>query len=58
MQALVADRRLYIVLLNGQGKLTPVGDANRLRDWLRQHPDAGGEEPAPDSTATVAASGR
>jgi D-alanyl-D-alanine endopeptidase (penicillin-binding protein 7) len=58
MQALVADRRLYIVLLNGQGKLTPVGDANRLRDWLRQHPDAGGEEPAPDSAATVAASGR
>ena len=58
MQAQVADRRLYIVLLNGDGKLTPVGDANRLRDWLRQHPDPGGEdEPAPHRTA-VAASGR
>jgi pantothenate kinase type III len=34
MQALVADRRLYIVLLNAQGKLTPVADSNRLRTWL------------------------
>jgi D-alanyl-D-alanine endopeptidase (penicillin-binding protein 7) len=34
MQAVVAGRRLYIVLLNGQGKLTPVGDSNRLREWL------------------------
>ncbi len=35
MQAVVAERRLYIVLLNAQGKLTPMADANRLRDWLR-----------------------
>jgi D-alanyl-D-alanine endopeptidase (penicillin-binding protein 7) len=35
MQAVVAGRRLYVVLLNAQGKLTPVGDSNRLRDWLR-----------------------
>jgi D-alanyl-D-alanine endopeptidase (penicillin-binding protein 7) len=35
MQAVVADRRLYIVLLNAQGKLTPVADSQRLRDWLR-----------------------
>jgi len=39
MQAVVAGRRLYIVLLNGQGKLTPVGDSNRLRDWLKAHRD-------------------
>lgn len=39
MQAVVADRRLYIVLLNAQGKLTPVGDSNRLRDWLRNGGD-------------------
>jgi D-alanyl-D-alanine endopeptidase (penicillin-binding protein 7) len=39
MQAVVAGRRLYIVLLNGQGKLTPVGDSNRLRDWLRTSGD-------------------
>lgn len=35
MQAVVANRRLYIVLLNAQGKLTPVADSNRLRAWLR-----------------------
>ena len=35
MQAVVAGRRLYIVLLNAQGKLTPVADSTRLRDWLR-----------------------
>jgi D-alanyl-D-alanine endopeptidase (penicillin-binding protein 7) len=39
MQAVVAGRRLYIVLLNAQGKLTPVGDSNRLLDWLRQQGD-------------------
>jgi D-alanyl-D-alanine endopeptidase (penicillin-binding protein 7) len=36
MQAVVASRRLYIVLLNADGKLTPMADSNRLRDWLRQ----------------------
>jgi serine-type D-Ala-D-Ala endopeptidase (penicillin-binding protein 7) len=35
MQAVVAGRRLYVVLLNAQGQLTPVADSNRLRDWLR-----------------------
>ncbi|MCG6941525.1 MAG: serine hydrolase [Thiohalocapsa sp.] len=39
MQAVVAGRRLYIVLLNAQGKLTPVADSNRLRDWLNTHGD-------------------
>ena len=34
MQTRIADRRLYIVLLNGSGKLTPLGDSNRVRDWL------------------------
>ena len=56
MQAQIADRRLYIVLLNGTGKLTPVGDANRLRDWLRAHPYAGAE-PAHDRKTAVAISG-
>ena len=36
MQAVVEGRRLYVVLLNAEGKLTPVADSNRLRDWLRQ----------------------
>lgn len=34
MQTRIADRRLYIVLLNGSGKMTPLGDSNRVRDWL------------------------
>jgi D-alanyl-D-alanine endopeptidase (penicillin-binding protein 7) len=49
MQAIVADRRLYIVLLNAQGKGTPVADAIRLRDWLNTH--------SAQRTASVAASG-
>jgi D-alanyl-D-alanine endopeptidase (penicillin-binding protein 7) len=49
MQAVVAGRRLYIVLLNAQGKLTPMADSQRLRDWLRAHPDT--------RTASVAGSG-
>jgi D-alanyl-D-alanine endopeptidase (penicillin-binding protein 7) len=34
MQARIKDRSLYIVLLDSFGKLTPVGDSNRLRKWL------------------------
>lgn len=34
MQAVVESRRVYAVFLNAQGKLTPFGDANRLRHWL------------------------
>ena len=26
---------LVFVLLNAYGKLTPIGDANRIRKWLR-----------------------
>lgn len=36
MQAVVEGRRVYAVFLNAQGKLTPVGDANRLRQWLQE----------------------
>lgn len=39
MQAVIEDRRLYIVLLNAQGKLTPMADSQRLRDWLRTAAD-------------------
>ncbi len=38
MQTLIDGRRLQIVLLGASGKLTTVGDSNRLRDWL----EAGG----------------
>ncbi|MGD0021617.1 MAG: serine hydrolase [Smithellaceae bacterium] len=34
LQAQVAQRSLIIVLLDSQGKLTRVGDANRIKHWL------------------------
>jgi len=34
MRATIGGRALYIVLLDSHGKLTPVGDSNRLRKWL------------------------
>lgn len=34
MQARVADKPLYIVLLDSAGRLTRVGDANRIKRWL------------------------
>jgi D-alanyl-D-alanine endopeptidase (penicillin-binding protein 7) len=34
MQAHVAQRSLIIVLLDSQGKLTRIGDANRIKYWL------------------------
>jgi D-alanyl-D-alanine endopeptidase (penicillin-binding protein 7) len=36
MQAVIEDRRVYAIFLNAQGKLTPIGDANRLRSWLAE----------------------
>jgi serine-type D-Ala-D-Ala endopeptidase (penicillin-binding protein 7) len=34
MQTEIGGRRLYVVFLDAAGKLTPVGDSNRLRSWL------------------------
>lgn len=34
MQTQIGDRRFYVVFLDAVGKLTPVGDSNRLRTWL------------------------
>jgi D-alanyl-D-alanine endopeptidase (penicillin-binding protein 7) len=34
MRARIADRELDIILLGAEGKMTPVGDSNRLREWL------------------------
>jgi len=39
MQAVIEDRRVYAIFLNAQGKLTPIGDANRLRSWLKATDD-------------------
>ena len=36
MRASVAGRTLDIVLLGANGKMTPVGDSNRLRDYLER----------------------
>ncbi len=35
MRAKPDNRELAIVLLNSVGKRTPVGDANRIRKWLK-----------------------
>ncbi|WP_246237547.1 D-alanyl-D-alanine carboxypeptidase family protein [Caldichromatium japonicum] len=34
MQARIADRRFYMVFLGGSGHLTPMGDSNRVREWI------------------------
>jgi D-alanyl-D-alanine endopeptidase (penicillin-binding protein 7) len=36
MQAEIADQPLVIVLLNSYGKLTPLGDSNRIRKWIER----------------------
>jgi D-alanyl-D-alanine endopeptidase (penicillin-binding protein 7) len=38
MQCQVANRNLLIVLLDSHGKLSRVGDANRIRNWLERTP--------------------
>ena len=38
MQCQVAKRNLLIVLLDSQGKLSRVGDANRIKHWLEGAP--------------------
>jgi D-alanyl-D-alanine endopeptidase (penicillin-binding protein 7) len=40
MRAVIGGKPLYIVLLDSAGKLTPVGDANRLKDWLASRGEA------------------
>jgi D-alanyl-D-alanine endopeptidase (penicillin-binding protein 7) len=34
MQAVIDGRDVVIVLLNSWGRLTRIGDANRIRDWM------------------------
>ncbi len=41
MQASIDGELLSIVFLNSFGKLTPFGDSNRLRHWLRSAASAG-----------------
>ena len=37
MQAQLAGRAVIIVLLDSWGKLSRVGDANRIKKWLETH---------------------
>lgn len=38
MQAIVANQPVVIVLLDSWGRLTRIGDANRIRKWLEKNP--------------------
>jgi serine-type D-Ala-D-Ala endopeptidase (penicillin-binding protein 7) len=38
MQAIIANQPVVIVLLDSWGRLTRIGDANRIRKWLEQNP--------------------
>jgi D-alanyl-D-alanine endopeptidase (penicillin-binding protein 7) len=38
MQARLADKPVVIVLLDSVGKLTRVGDANRIKRWMESVP--------------------
>ncbi|PIW39108.1 MAG: peptidase [Hydrogenophilales bacterium CG15_BIG_FIL_POST_REV_8_21_14_020_62_31] len=35
MQTRIADRKVIMVLLDSEGKMTRIGDANRVRRWLQ-----------------------
>ena len=39
MQAIIANQPVVIVLLDSWGRLTRIGDANRIRRWLEKHPE-------------------
>jgi D-alanyl-D-alanine endopeptidase (penicillin-binding protein 7) len=39
MQAIIANSPVVIVLLDSWGRLTRIGDANRIRKWLERNPD-------------------
>jgi len=43
MQAVIATQPVIIVLLDSWGKLTRIGDANRIKKWM----EGGGERPRP-----------
>jgi serine-type D-Ala-D-Ala endopeptidase (penicillin-binding protein 7) len=38
MQAMIANQPVVIVLLDSWGRLTRIGDANRIKKWLEKHP--------------------
>jgi D-alanyl-D-alanine endopeptidase (penicillin-binding protein 7) len=38
MQAKIAGRKLIMVFLDSAGKLSRIGDAERVRKWVESHP--------------------
>ena len=40
MQAIIAGEPMIVVLLNSNGKLTRIGDANRIRKWIEYNNEA------------------
>jgi serine-type D-Ala-D-Ala endopeptidase (penicillin-binding protein 7) len=51
MQAKVAGRKLIMVFLDSAGKLSRIGDAERVRKWLETHSPAG--VPLPTTSSSV-----
>jgi D-alanyl-D-alanine endopeptidase (penicillin-binding protein 7) len=37
MKARVDNKEITMILLDSYGKLTPFGDANRAREWLKRY---------------------
>jgi len=37
MKARVDNKEVTMILLDSYGKLTPFGDANRAREWLKRY---------------------
>lgn len=46
MQTQLAGRRLIMVLLDSAGKYSRIGDAERIRKWMREQPILSGLSPA------------
>ena len=53
MQARVADRRVVIVLLDSVGKLTRVGDANRIKRWMEHTQASVARKPSTHATLSL-----
>jgi D-alanyl-D-alanine endopeptidase (penicillin-binding protein 7) len=51
MQARIAEQKVIIVLLDSWGKLSRIGDANRIRQWLEHN--AGGRMASKNGKASV-----
>jgi serine-type D-Ala-D-Ala endopeptidase (penicillin-binding protein 7) len=53
MSAKVAGRKLIMVFLDSAGKLSRIGDAERVRKWVETHDPTGVPLPAAGTTSTL-----